>query len=418
MTENAVYLDHNATTPVDPEVAEAMVECLRAGYANPASQHHLGQHARRKLDEARDTIASLLGARTTGMEPDRVIITSGGTEANNLAIRGLSAGRSGNIVISSLEHPCVSNTSKQVATGREVSLRRLPASQDGRLRTDVIPEMIDDESLLVSVMLANHETGVVQPVTQIVDACRATKKLSENLKKRGGQAHFAPKTPQNEPVPGGFRIRSKTVVHTDAAQAVGKLPVNFRQLETDALTVSAHKFGGPVGVGVLIIRHGVPLEPILHGGFQQLGLRPGTESVALTTGLSVALERAVGELESRRQHFLHLRDEFEQNLTARIDNLVIHGRCCHRLPQTSCISFLGVDRQALMMALDMAGIACSTGSACASGSSEPSPVLQAMGCSEAEISSAIRFSFGVQNTLAEAAEAANRITSVINNLRQ
>lgn len=384
MTQNAIYLDHNATTPVDPVVTEAMVECVRAGYANPASQHHLGQRARRKLDDACDTIASVLGARTEGTDADRVIITSGGTEANNLAIRGLSVGRRGNIVISSLEHPCVTGASEHVATGPDINLRLLPASQDGRSRTDIISELVDDDSLLVSVMLANHETGVVQPVRQIVDACRA----------------------------------SKTVVHTDAAQAVGKLPVNFRQLETDALTISAHKFGGPVGVGALIIRHGVPLEPILHGGFQQLGLRPGTESVALTTGLSVALERAVGKLESRRQHFLHLRDEFEQNLTARIDNLVIHGRSCDRLPQTSCISFLGVERQALMMALDMAGIACSTGSACASGSSEPSPVLQAMGCPEAEKSSAIRFSFGVQNSLAEAAEAANRITSVVNNLRQ
>lgn len=384
MSRDVIYLDHNATTPVDPVAAEAMLECLQAGYANPASQHHLGQAARRKLEDARDAIASLLGARTGSAHADRVIFTSGGTEANNLAVRGLCAQARGNIVISSLEHPCVTAASEHVSATQPIELRRFPANRNGRCETESIPEMVDDNTVLASIMLANHETGVVQPVEQVVRQCK----------------------------------EKRAFVHSDVAQAVGRRHVNFQQLDVDALTVSAHKFGGPLGVGALIVRHGIPLKPILFGGFQQLGLRPGTESVALAVGFKVALERATSSLKSRQQHFLQLRDEFERCLTAQIGDLVIHGIGCERLPQTSCISFLGVDRQALMMALDMAGIACSSGSACASGSSEPSPVLEAMGCSEAEKSSAIRFSFGLQNTLAEATEAGTRITNIVNNLRQ
>jgi cysteine desulfurase len=384
MKQHPIYLDHNATTTLEPHVIEAMLDCYRSGYANPASQHRQGQKARRTLDDARDCIASLLGARLGVADADRVIITSGGTEANNLAIRGLASDKTGNIVISSLEHPCVTAAAEHVAKQRNVELRRLPASHDGLCRTEMISAMIDDKTFLASVMLANHETGVVQPVDRVVEACR----------------------------------EHKTIVHTDAAQAVGKLPVDFQKLEVDALTISAHKFGGPIGVGALILRHGVSVKPVLFGGFQQLGLRPGTESVALAVGMKVALEHAIKELDSRRAKYFEVRDEFERQLLTHIPNLLIHGASADRLPQTSCISFLGVDRQALMMALDMADVACSTGSACASGSSEPSPVLEAMGCSEEGKNSAIRFSFGTQNTLPEAIQAANRITNVVNNLRR
>lgn len=383
MTHSPIYLDHNATTSIRPEVVAAMLDCYQSNYMNPSSQHQSGQRARRVLDDARDQIGILLGAQMTGPERDRLIITSGGTEANNLAIRGLVSQHVGNLVISSLEHPCVSATAEELTTG-DLELRRLPATHDGRILASAAESLIDDDTVLASAMLANHETGVLQPVAEIAVTCR----------------------------------RTNTILHSDVVQAVGKIPVDFGQLGIDAMTVSAHKFGGPRGVGALVVRHGVTLRPILQGGFQQLGMRPGTESVALTVGMKVALEKATGDVRSWGRRGTLLREQFEGRLLSELGDLVVQGAACDRLPQTSCISFLGVDRQALMMALDMSGIACSTGSACASGSSEPSPVLLAMSCSEGETASAIRFSLGVQNTDAEIDLATNRIINVVNNLRR
>lgn len=383
MNKNIIYLDHNATTAMDADVAAAMLDCFQSDPGNPASQHRLGQRARRILDDAKERIALLLGARLSGHDADRLVITSGGTEANNLAIRGLLEGCSGNAVISGIEHPCIQEAADHVQS-KGMAIRRVSADREGRVSPASVAERVDDETRLVSLMLANHETGVLQPIQEISPRCR----------------------------------EAGALVHTDAAQAVGKIDVDFRGLGVDAMTISSHKFGGPAGVGALLIRENLPLRPILVGGQQQLGLRAGTESVGLVVGMQTALESSLQRLPERQSTWEAMRNQFESRLSSDLQDMVIHGRSKPRLPQTSCISFLGVDRQALLMALDMAGIACSTGSACASGSSERSPVLTDMGCPEDELSSALRFSFGIANAASDGELAADRIVNVVNNLRR
>jgi cysteine desulfurase len=399
-----IYLDHNATTPLLPEVADAIREAALRYVGNPASQHEPGRQARRALETARRRVAELLGAASD----DRVIFTSGGTEANNLALMGLgrdatslggqprpslvgaSATLDGgakpdapHLVISALEHPSVTRTAEHLAAqGWRVD--RLPVDSSGVVHVAALEPLLRPCTRLVSVMLASNETGVLQPVAEIAAICRA---------------HGVP-------------------VHTDATQVVGKLSVDFAGLGVDALTFTAHKFHGPPGVGALLVRRGTTLASSLHGGFQQAGLRPGTESVALAIGLATALELWSQEADARRERMTLLRDSLERQLLAGDPRAVVIGAAASRLPHTSNIAFRGLDRQALVMALDLAGVACSTGSACASGSSEPSPALVAMGLPEEQVSSSLRFSLGATTTAAEVDEAARRILSVVNRLRR
>lgn len=389
-----IYLDHNATTPMLPEVAEAMSQCLAAGYANPASQHRAGRRARQVLEEAREGIGRLLGADLESPHPDQVLFTSGGTEANNLAILGLSraSGRqtaktsaqteSPQVIISSIEHPSVVGPAESLKQ-QDFDIDRLDVSSDGVVQTENLASLLRPQTRLVSVMLGNNETGVLQPVEQLAPICAA----------------------------------AGVPLHTDAIQVVGKFPVNFRALGVAALSASAHKFHGPVGIGVLLVRQGTPLAPLMHGGFQQSGLRPGTESVALGVGMHAALTIWQREWKTRAARMTGLRDAFESMLLSDCPELVVHGSKVPRLPHTSNVAFPGLDRQALMMALDLAGVACSTGSACASGSSEPSPTLLAMGCSRPLVEGSLRFSLGAQTTPAEVAEAARRILRVYKDLR-
>jgi cysteine desulfurase len=389
MPAEPIYLDHNATTPILPAAADAVREAsLRYG-ANPASQHELGRQARRALEAARARLAELLGAAPD----DRVVFTSGGTEANNLAISGLAqrAGSSptpaspapDHIIISGLEHPSVARAAEHLERqGGRVD--RLLAGLTGVVRVEDLPKLLRPETRLVSVMLASNDTGVIQPVAEIAAICR----------QRG------------------------VVCHTDAVQAVAKISVSFRALGVDALTLAAHKFHGPMGIGALIVRQGVELSPALWGGFQQAGLRPGTECVALARGMLAALEAWAREADARSVHMRALRDRLEQSLLAGDERAVALGGAAERLPHTSNIAFVGLDRQAVAMALDLAGVACSTGSACASGSSEPSPALLAMGLSDEQISASLRFSLGVFTTAAEVDEAARRILSVVKRLRR
>ncbi|HRX83168.1 MAG TPA: aminotransferase class V-fold PLP-dependent enzyme, partial [Pirellulaceae bacterium] len=245
-----IYLDNNATTKMLPEVAEAIYEAHRAGHVNPASQHQSGQRTRRVLEDARERITKLLGGETTGMKPDRLVLTSGGTESNNLAIRGLTAdAREANIVLSPIEHPSILETAEKLAQAG-LEIRRLPVNHAGVIQADRLADLIDERTRLVSVMLGNHETGVIQPVEQI----------------------------------SRFAREQRVLVHCDAVQAAGKIPVNFRTLGVDALSVSAHKLHGPVGIAGLLLRHDVTPAPMLSGGFQQQGVRPGTESVPLALG--------------------------------------------------------------------------------------------------------------------------------------
>jgi cysteine desulfurase len=377
-----LYLDNNATTPMLPEVADSLREAHARGYANPASQHRAGREARAALEEARDGIGEILGADIGSFRADRVIFTSGGTEANNLALRGLIGDPPGRVVVSAVEHPSISDTADFLQT-QGWQIDRLPVNRNGVVEINRLPNLFTPETRLASVMLGNNETGVLQPVADVARLCRAAGVLA----------------------------------HTDAVQVVGKLPVDFRALGVDALSCAAHKFHGPRGVGVLVVRHGVELNPILFGGFQQLGARPGTEAVALAIGMHRALQIWRQEQAERTEHLRTLRDRLEANLRQGWPEIVIHGADAERLPHTTSVSFPGLDRQRLLMALDLEGVACSTGSACASGSSELSPVLLAMGLETELIDSALRLSLGRQNTAAEVDDAAARILKVCNNLR-
>jgi cysteine desulfurase len=397
-----IYLDYNATTPVLPEVVDAMRACYEGSYLNPASQHEFGRGARRLLENARYTIAHILGAEVDTHAHDRLIFTSGGTEANNLAIRGLlELGRVGiahhkqqqrdesvggahpapHLIVSAIEHPSIATLANELEH-RGYAVDRLGVDRNGVVRVDELARLIRPETRLVAVMLANNETGVVQPIADLAQICNE---------------HHIP-------------------LHTDAAQAAGKIPVNFRDLKVVSMSVAAHKFHGPTGIGALVVRHGIELAPQLFGGFQQFGMRPGTESVALAVGMSRALELWNREAAIRDARMRNLRDGFEQSIVAGWPAAVVIGAAAERLPHTSHIAFVGIDRQALFMALDQAKVACSTGSACASGSSEPSPVLVAMGCQPAIVASALRFSCGATTTASEVDQAVHRILACCNDL--
>ena len=379
----SIYLDHNATAPPLPEVVDAVREASLLYGGNPESQHEPGRQARRALEDAREQIGQLLGARTSGVAADRVIFTSGGTEANNLALLGLAhIGPPGRLLLSTIEHPCVLETAARLELlGWRID--RATADQEGVVQADNFAQRIRPETRLASLMLGNNETGVLQPVAEVARLCAD----------RG--------------VP----------VHTDASQVVGKLPVNFAELNAAALCCAAHKFHGPLGIGVLLLRHDVPLQPMFFGGHQQAGLRPGTESVALAVGTQTALECWHREAAQRHDRMAKMRDQFEQTLVAELPEAKVIGGRVSRLPNTSNIAFLGFNRQALAMALDQAGVACATGSACASGSSEPSGVLVAMGLERGAIEGSIRFSLGATTSAFEVEEAARRILSVCRRLR-
>lgn len=379
--QSPIYLDNNATTPMAAEVVDAMAEAMRAGYANPASQHEAGRQARRVLESARERIVELLGGQTGGRQPDRLIFTSGGTEANNLALAGLArmaeehCGGPLRLLLSPVEHPSIARAADALAVGGW-RFDHLEIDPNGVVKPESLEQLLRADTRLVTCMLGNNETGVLQPVTEL--AAVATS--------RGA------------------------VFHTDAVQAVGKIDVHFRELGASSMSFTAHKLHGPLGIGGLLLRGDTQLAPQLFGGFQQAGLRPGTESVALVVGMLTALELWHAERTDRLERLTSLRDRFEQQVCAEVSYAQVVAAGAERLPHTSNIAFCGLDRQALFLALDMAGLACSTGSACASGSSEPSAVLLAMGCSDEVVRGSLRFSFGAQTTPQEVDEAARRIS--------
>jgi cysteine desulfurase len=395
-----IYLDHNATTPTRPEVVEAMVRCYAQCYANPASQHQPGQRAHRVLEDTRERIAAILGADLTCPQPDRLIFTASGTEASNLAILGIArAGGArktdlksdpqqqyiegpGQIVISSVEHQNVIEPAEYLLE-QGWRLDTLSVTPDGVVRLECLPPLLGEQTRLVSVIWGNHETGAIQPIHQLAQICNDA---------------------------GIF-------FHTDAVQTVGKIPVDFRSTGAAAMSLAAHKFQGPLGIGALILRHDVPIAPIQFGGHHQFGIRPGTESVALAVGMLTALELWQNEQESQRKTMEFLRGRFEEGLKAAMPKIIIHSAAVERLPQTSNIAFPGMDAQVLLVALDMAGVACSVGSACSSGSSELSPTLRAMGLPNDIVASSLRFSLGPSTTQAEIDEAVSRIIRVCSEIR-
>lgn len=374
-----IYLDNNATTQIDPQVADHLAQILSKRYVNPASQHAPGRSARSIVEDARDSLLTLIKARTRGMHSDRAIFTSGGTESNNLGICGLTAKRQGCLVVSGIEHPSVLAMAQRLEQqGREV--RYLPCKQNGQIDIYPLAQWIEqgDAIATVSIMLANNETGVLQPVQETVGLCKS----------------------------------AGIPVHTDAVQAVGKIPVDFQALDVDALTLTAHKMHGPVGIGALIVKHGIEFEPMLYGGFQQGALRPGTESPFLASALSMTAQLAIHQQQVRFERMFQCRELLERLLMDQIPKAVVLGADASRLPHTISVSFPGVDRQLMQLALDREGVACGTGSACASGSSQPSHVLQAMGLPKEVIQGAIRLSLSWETTIEQVQQAAERITRV------
>jgi cysteine desulfurase len=374
---NGIYLDNNASTPLLPAVWEAMRPFLSDTYGNPASAHWAGRHARAALESAREQIAALVDA-----DPDEVVFTSGATEANNLALFGLAREPPGHLLASAIEHPSVSEPLAQLQK-RGFRLDLLPVDAAGVMLAEALASSWCPETRLVTVMLANNETGAVQPI-------RALATLLD------GRAPF----------------------HCDAAQAVGKLPVHFHELGVTTLSFSAHKFHGPKGIGVLLVKRHTKLFPQLWGGHQQQGHRPGTEAVAQVVGLAKALSLAQAEAVARRAKVLELRQRFLARLTETASPVVINGPSQGGLPHTLNLSFPGCRADSLLMNLDLAGVACSTGSACSSGSLLPSPVLQAMGVPQEALLSAMRFSLSALLAESEIDEAAERIARVVKRLRE
>jgi cysteine desulfurase len=386
-----IYLDNNATTPLLPVVWEAMRPYLTETFGNPSSAHAAGRRARRALEEARESLAAHLGA-----EAPEVLFTSGATEANNLALFGLCGESPGHLLASAVEHPSVSEPLRQLSTGG-FHLDLLPVDKHGLVPVSSLTEHLRPDTRLVAVMLANHETGALQPISSLV------KQLRDWAAERAAAAPY---------------------FHCDATQAVGKVPVHFHDLGVDTLALSAHKFHGPKGIGALVVRRGTPLRPRTWGGHQQYGRRPGTEPVALAVGLACALDYACRDMKERLAHVRRLRERFLAHLQAHAAPIVLNGpddRCCAAdptgLPHTINVSFPGVPADVLLMNLDLAGVACSTGSACSSGSLLPSPVLQAMGVAEEVLRSALRFSLSPLLSLPAIEEAARRIAAVVSRLR-
>jgi len=382
-----IYLDHNATTPIHPVVVEAMTSVYSRGYANPSSQHRPGQEARKRLEDARERIAEILGAKLGGRDGDRLVFTSSATEANNIAVLGIAAafaatrGGSGKVMISGIEHPSILEPAERLAD-EGWTLDALPAGANGVVRAELLHDWLDERTALVSVLLGNHETGVLQPVAEMAAECS----------RRG--------------VP----------LHTDAVQVVGKLPVRFRELGVAAMSVGAHKFRGPLGIGALILRRDVPIRSLQCGGPHEGGLRPGTQCLALAVGMCTALELWQREHLEHARRLTALRERFEAGLRAGCPGAVVNGEEGHRLPQTSNVALPNFDAEQVLIALDLSGVACSVGSACSSGSFELSPTLLAMGLPQDRVRRSLRFSFGMTTTEEEVDEAVRRILHVYREL--
>ncbi|HEY0349732.1 MAG TPA: cysteine desulfurase family protein, partial [Pyrinomonadaceae bacterium] len=356
-----VYLDHSATTPIDSRVVDAMMPYLTEKFGNASSIHQFGQEARAAVDKARRQIASLISARS-----NEIVFTSGGTEANNLAIRGVCEaaqvhGR--HIITSAIEHPSVRGVLEYLEKNGW-TITRLPVYDDGVVRVEDVRAAIRADTVLISVMMANNEIGTIQPVKEIGALVSATRE--------SGQKHLS--------------------FHTDAVQASGRIPIDVEHVRCDLLSLSAHKMYAPKGTGALFIRRGVRLFPQQIGGHQERERRAGTESVPNIVAFGAAAELARKEMVQRNEHTARLRDRFEKDVQARVDTILFNGDRQRRLSHVSNISFRFIEGEGLLIHLDMQGVAVSTGSACSSGTLEPSPVIKALGRGEELARGAIRFS--------------------------
>lgn len=375
-----IYLDHNATTPVDPAVVEAMDDALRNCFGNPSSVHAYGQTAKAALDDGRAAVADLVNG-----QPSEILFTGSGTEADNLALRGLAAavqpGTKNHLIATTIEHEAVLNTLKALnRAGWTTSL--LPVDETGTVDPVSLEQAITDKTALVSVMHANNEIGTIQPISELATI-----------------AH-----------------QHGALFHTDAVQTAGKHPIDVVALGVDLLAISAHKFNGPKGVGALWVRRGTRLVSEMTGGGQEKNRRAGTENVPAIVGLGVAAKIAKKNVAHQTSATRKLRDALEAEILSAVPNTFVNGSS-NRVPNTTNISFTGVESESLLIALDLAGIAVSTGSACSSGTLEPSHVLKAMGLSTHRAQNSIRFSLGLNNTNADIARTVQTLPALVHKLR-
>jgi cysteine desulfurase len=376
-----IYFDHNATTPVDPAVGAAVARVLTEEFGNASSVHHFGQRAKAVLDEARSAVAALIHA-----EPSEIVFTSGGTESDNFALRGVAealepTGRR-HLIASSIEHEAVLVTLRALARrGWQTTL--LPVDASGIVNPDALSEALTDSTALVSVMHANNEIGTIQPIAELARRAHA----------RGA------------------------LFHTDAVQSAGKIPVDVRALGVDLLSLSAHKFNGPKGAGALWIKRGARVTAILTGGKHERNRRAGTENVPAIAGLGVAASLAAAKATTEAARMAALRNRLDDAVLAKVPGTAINGSREPRVPNTTNISFEAIEAESLLIALDLEGVAVSTGSACSSGTLEPSHVLRAMGLPSPRTQNSIRFSLGAGNTEADVDFVVSKLPAIVEKLR-
>lgn len=356
-----IYLDHNATTPVYPEVMDVMLPFFGEHFGNPSSIHWAGREVKKGIETSRETVASLLGC-----DPKEVVFTGGGSESDNLAIKGLCEAqkeRGNHIITTRVEHPAVLHTCEYMEK-QGFHVTYLHVDMDGMIDIEELKKTITDKTILITVMSANNETGTIFPVAEI----------------------------------GKIARERKIAFHTDAVQTAGKLPIDVNTLNVDLLSISAHKIYGPKGIGALYVRKGAKLRPLIHGGAQERNRRAGTENVAGIVGMGKACEIAMRDMDAESERLLKLRERLHKGLTRKIEHVKLNGHPSMRLSNTLNVSFVYVEGESLLLNLDMDGVAASSGSACSSGSLEPSHVLTAMGVSHEVAHGSVRFSLGRSNT--------------------
>ena len=376
-----IYLDNNATTRVAPEVLEAMLPYYGEVYGNPSSVHGYGQEAKEALDLARRQVASLLNS-----EPNEIVFTAGGTESDNLAIRGIieaTPGTGKHVVTSQIEHHAVIHTCQSLEK-RGIQVTYLPVNRDGLVDPEEVARAIQENTRLISIMHANNEIGTLQPMREIGDIAR------------NRDLYF----------------------HVDAVQAAGKVPLRPAEFGADLLTISAHKFHGPKGIGALYVKKGTRLRPLIFGGGHERNRRAGTENVPQIVGLGRAAELAKEAMEKEGTRIQHLRDWFEKEVQQRIPDTSVNGHAGLRLFNTSNLRFAGAESEGLIINLDLAGVACSTGSACSSGAIEPSHVLTAMGLSPEEAFECVRFSFSKDTRQDDLVQVLDRLPDLVARQRE
>ncbi|MDZ4170699.1 MAG: cysteine desulfurase NifS [Methanobacteriaceae archaeon] len=376
-----MYMDNSATSPLDPEVLREMIPFLKEEYGNASTFYSLGREARKALEIAREDVAAIIGA-----SPQEIIFTSGGTEPDNMAIKGTAyrwQDKGKHIITSTIEHPAVRETCKYLET-RGFEVTYLPVYEEGIIRIADLKEAIREDTILITIMHANNEIGTIQPIADI----------------------------------GKIAQEEGIYFHTDAVQSVGKIPVDVKQLNVDLLSLSAHKLYGPKGVGALYVRKGIVLEPLIHGGGHERGIRPGTENIPGIVGLGKACSMAIIDLAKNGTKMTKLRDKLIDGVLSEIDESYLNGDRTNRLPNNANFRFAGIEGESLVLHLDAKGIAASTGSACSSKTLEPSHVLRALGLEDVDSHGSLRLSLGKENKLEDIEYTITSIKEAVETLRK